>query len=143
MLKSSAFSLSIPRRDTLNPSAGYVGFLRTPVLVAVAPMPYLCVASQVSALLLGIAGPVNSAADGTASTASAPAETIPNYNWFPGYYVLNYIDTAVSKQAILDDPLVEPFTGVQFRYHWAASELLPGDYSAGFATLDADLERVA
>jgi hypothetical protein len=32
---------------------------------------------------------------------------------------------------------------VQFRYHWAASELSPGDYSAGFATLDADLRRVA
>src|SRR3972149_8270887 len=69
-------------------------------------------------------------------------EAIPDYNWYPGYYVLNNTDTAARKQLILDDPLVEPFTGVQFRYHWAASELGPGDYSAGFATLDADLERV-
>jgi Big-like domain-containing protein len=68
---------------------------------------------------------------------------IPDYNWYPGYYVLNHTDTAATKQLILDDPLVAPFTGVQFRYHWAASELSPGDYSAGFATLDADLERVA
>lgn len=74
---------------------------------------------------------------------SATVEAIPDYNWFPGYYVLNYEDTAASKQAILNDPLVEPFTGVQFRYHWAASELGPGDYSAGFASLDRDLRRVS
>jgi hypothetical protein len=73
----------------------------------------------------------------------AQATAIPDYNWYPGYYVLNHIDTVERKQLILDDPLVAPFTGVQFRYHWAASELSPRDYSAGFATLDADLERVA
>ena len=74
---------------------------------------------------------------------TAQVEPIPDYNWYPGYYVLNSIDSAATKQSILDDPLVKPFTGVQFRYHWAASELSPGDYSAGFATLDADLKRVA
>jgi hypothetical protein len=79
----------------------------------------------------------------TPASAVPSAESAGQYNWYPGYYVLNNIDTAVRKQLILDDPLVEPFTGVQFRYHWAASELDPGDYSAGFATLDADLERVA
>jgi hypothetical protein len=91
-----------------------------------------------------------------ASQASAPlpagsgrffrigqVEAIPDYNWYPGYYVLNHEDTASSKRAILHDPLVEPFTGVQFRYHWAASEQSPGDYSAGFATLDRDLRRVS
>jgi len=75
--------------------------------------------------------------------STAQIEPIPDYNWYPGYYVLNSIDAAATKQSILDDPLVKPFTGVQFRYHWAASELSPGDYSAGFATLDADLKRVA
>jgi hypothetical protein len=79
----------------------------------------------------------------TAPTSSSALATLADYNWYPGYYVLNNTDTAARKQLILDDPLVEPFTGVQFRYHWAASELGPGDYSAGFATLDADLERVA
>ena len=64
-------------------------------------------------------------------------------NWYPGYYVLNHTDTVAAKERILADPLVAPFTGVQFRYHWAASEQAPGDYSAGFAALDADLERVA
>jgi len=121
----------------------------------------LLLASQTSALLLGAAGPASSAAlarqaqvSTVANMATLPAgtsrflrtgqvEAIPDYNWYPGYYVLNHIDTAARKQLILDDPLVEPFTGVQFRYHWAASELSPGDYSAGFATLDADLERVA
>ncbi|MGH9577322.1 MAG: hypothetical protein ACRD3R_07775, partial [Terriglobales bacterium] len=91
-----------------------------------------------------------------ASQASAPlpagsspflrtgqVEAIPDYNWYPGYYVLNNVDTAANKRSILGDPLVEPFTGVQFRYHWAASELSPGDYSAGFASLDTDLKRVA
>lgn len=75
--------------------------------------------------------------------ARSAAEPIPDYNWYPGYYVLNNIDTPATKRSILADPLVRPFTGVQFRYHWAASELSPGDYSAGFATLDADLRRVA
>jgi hypothetical protein len=70
-------------------------------------------------------------------------EAIRNYNWHPGYYVLNHEDTAAAKRTILDDPRVEPFTGVQFRYHWAASELSPGDYSAGFASLDRDLKQVA
>ena len=94
----------------------------------------LFLASQAFALLA--AGPNRFLRTGQATT-------IPDYNWYPGYYVLNNVDTAARKQAILDDPLVNPFTGVQFRYHWAASELSPGDYSAGFATLDADLERVA
>ena len=74
---------------------------------------------------------------------AAEVAAIAEYNWYPGYYVLNHEDTASSKQAILNDPLVEPFTGVQFRYHWAASEQRPGDYSAGFATLDRDLRRVS
>ena len=74
---------------------------------------------------------------------ASAAQSTGDYNWYPGYYVLNHVDTAARKRVILDDPLVEPFTGVQFRYHWAASELSPGDYSAGFDTLDADLERVA
>jgi hypothetical protein len=77
------------------------------------------------------------------SSAAPLAGSTGEYNWYPGYYVLNHTDTAARKQTILDDPLVAPFTGVQFRYHWAASELSPGEYSAGFATLDADLERVA
>jgi hypothetical protein len=70
-------------------------------------------------------------------------DPIPDYNWYPGYYVLNSADTNATKQKILADPLVKPFTGVQFRYHWDASELAPGDYSAGFKALDADLKRVA
>jgi hypothetical protein len=70
-------------------------------------------------------------------------EAIPRYNWYPGYYVLNHEDTAAAKRSILADPLVKPFTGVQFRYHWAASEVSPGDFSAGFASLDRDLKEVA
>ena len=57
--------------------------------------------------------------------------------------MLNFKDTPEAKRTILADPLVKPFTGVQFRYHWDASELRPGDYSAGFASVDADLKRVA
>lgn len=74
---------------------------------------------------------------------AAEVDAIPEYNWYPGYYVLNHEDTAASKRAILNDPLFVPFTGVQFRYHWAASEQSPGDYSAGFAALDRDLRRVS
>ena len=81
--------------------------------------------------------------DSSRSLEAAQVNAISDYNWFPGYYVLNSVDTAASKQSILRDPRVAPFTGVQFRYHWAASERRRGDYSAGFATLDADLERVA
>ena len=77
---------------------------------------------------------------GSSSSLRAP---IPPYNWYPGYYALNFTDTPAAKQAILADPLVKPFTGVQFRYHWDASELSPGNYSAGFAALDSDLKRVA
>jgi hypothetical protein len=77
-----------------------------------------------------------------ASTRSG-GRTATGYNWYPGYYVLNSKDDPATKRAILADPLVKPFTGVQFRYHWDASELTPGDYSAGFAALDADLKRVA
>ena len=84
-----------------------------------------------------------SALQPAASAGSARGNVIPYYNWYPGYYVLNSNDTAATKQAILTDPLVKPFTGVQFRYHWDASELKPGDFSAGFAALDADLKRVA
>lgn len=87
----------------------------------------------------------------TLAIAAAPAASfrsdhlgpIAEYNWFPGYYVLNYNDSPATKRTILADPLVKPFTGVQFRYHWAASELTVGDYSAGFAALDADLKQVA
>lgn len=93
----------------------------------------LLLASQASAPLT---------ADSSRFLRIGQAQAIPDYNWYPGYYVLNSIDTAANKRSILADPLVKPFTGVQFRYHWAASELSPGDYSAGFATLDADLRRV-
>ena len=64
-------------------------------------------------------------------------------NWFPGYYVLGHGTTFTAKQKILADPLVAPFTGVQFRYHWSETELAAGDYTAGFVQLDADLENVA
>ena len=76
-------------------------------------------------------------------SGAGQTEPTPDYNWYPGYYVLNNVDSAATKQLILDDPRVEPFTGVQFRYHWAASERRRGDYSPGFAALDADLQRVA
>jgi hypothetical protein len=75
--------------------------------------------------------------------ATAPCEHTDGLNWYPGYYVLAHGTTASAKQRILDDPLVAPFTGVQFRYHWSETELAPGDYTQGFAQLDADLENVA
>jgi Big-like domain-containing protein len=88
------------------------------------------------------------AAGNRSGVSSLPAETSPcghtdGVNWFPGYYVLSHGTTASAKQKILDDPLVAPFTGVQFRYHWSETELSVGDYTAGFAQLDADLENVA
>ena len=67
-----------------------------------------------------------------------------SYNWYPGYYILASSGaTADGKKQIMDDPLSAPFDGFQFRYQWADSELSPGDYSAGFAMLDADLAQVA
>ena len=87
--------------------------------------------------------PVPAGAGASRPLGADQVAAIPPYNWYPGYYVLSSGDKVATKQAILDDPLVEPFTGVQFRYFWAASERRRGDYSAGFATLDADLERVA
>lgn len=109
--------------------------MRTPVVGALVAALSLLWASQASAPL--------SADSSRLLPSGHGAEPIPDYNWYPGYYVLNSTDTAATKRSILADPLVRPFTGVQFRYHWAASELSPGDYSAGFATLDADLRRVA
>ncbi|MBA2708343.1 MAG: hypothetical protein H0U59_11135, partial [Gemmatimonadaceae bacterium] len=99
--------------------------------------------AAVLALLLVSQASAPLPADSSRFLRTGEVEAIPDYNWYPGYYVLNHKDTAANKQSILDDPLVEPFTGVQFRYHWAVSERSPGDYSAGFATLDADLKRVA
>ncbi len=113
----------------------YGSDLRAPVVVTLgAALLSLFLASQAFA-------PVRAGSSRVVHTGQV--EAIPDYNWYPGYYVLNSVDTAANKRAILDDPLVKPFTGVQFRYHWAASELSPGDYSAGFATLDADLKRTA
>jgi hypothetical protein len=77
------------------------------------------------------------------SSRTVTTSPVDRLNWYPGYYVLNHADTAAAKERILADPLVRPFTGVQFRYHWAASERRAGDYSPGFAKLDADLARVA
>jgi hypothetical protein len=94
-------------------------------------------------LLLAPEALVASPTDWSHVLGTGQREAIPRYNWYPGYYVLNHEDTAAAKRAILADPLVKPFTGVQFRYHWAASELSPGDYSAGFASLDRDLKQVA
>ncbi len=78
-------------------------------------------------------------------TAATLACTSPGpsggVNWYPGYYVLAH--DSKNHQQILDDPLVAPFTGAQFRYFWSDSELAPHDYSAGYAALDADLQLVA
>ena len=111
-----------------------VRFLRTAVVVAL---------TAVLSLLLAPQAPAPLPAGSSRILVAGQIKAIPYYNWYPGYYVLNNRDTAARKQAILDDPLVQPFTGVQFRYHWAASERRPGDYSAGFAALDADLKRVS
>ena len=78
--------------------------------------------------------------------ALKPTEVLAtrSYNWYPGYYVLAAASTtAAAKERIMDDPLTASFDGYQFRYNWADSELSPGDYSAGFAMLDADLAQVA
>lgn len=81
---------------------------------------------------------------GGVEPSTSPSGTGPNgVNWFPGYYVLAHGTTSKAKENLLDDPLVGPFTGVQFRYHWSQTELGKGDYTAGFAQLDADLEIVA
>jgi chitodextrinase len=80
---------------------------------------------------------------GVEPSTSPPSSGTNGVNWFPGYYVLGHGTTFTAKQKILDDPLVAPFTGVQFRYHWSETELAAGDYTAGFAQLDADLENVA
>jgi hypothetical protein len=108
--------------------------VRIPAVFALAAVLSLLLASQAFAPLPAGSG---------SFLGTGQVKAIPDYNWYPGYYVLNNIDAAANKQSILDNPLVKPFTGVQFRYHWAASERSPGDYSAGFATLDADLKRVA
>lgn len=113
--------------NTSDPSRVAVRRLRGPAAWALAFVLTACVATT-----------ANASTSGASTTAAVGA-----YNWFRGYYVLNHIDTAARKEKLLSDPLVQPFTGVQFRYHWAASELRPRDYSAGFATLDADLRRVA
>jgi hypothetical protein len=75
--------------------------------------------------------------------STSPSTGADGVNWFPGYYVLAHGTTSTATQKILDDPLVAPFTGVQFRYQWSQTELAKGDYTAGFAQLDADLENVA
>ncbi len=90
----------------------------------------------------GIRSNALSLATGTLACTQPPAAPgTGGVNWFPGYYVLAHDMT--NHQKILDDPLVAPFTGVQFRYYWAATELAPHDYSAGFAALDADLKAAA
>jgi hypothetical protein len=76
-----------------------------------------------------------------ACTQQPPPSGTGGVNWFPGYYVLAHDMT--NHQKVLDDPVVAPFTGVQFRYFWSSTELAPHDYSAGFAALDADLKAVA
>ena len=134
MSRLSGVQSEVPGEVHDHPSKGLVQPLRTPVVVALAAVLSLSLASQAPAPL-----PANS----SRFLRPVQVEAIPDYNWYPGYYVLNNNDTAAKKRSILNDPLVEPFTGVQFRYHWAASERRPGDYSAGFATLDADLKSVA
>ena len=82
-------------------------------------------------------------AESVSATVTAAVTTAPTFNWYPGYYVLSASSNPTRKQRMVDDPLVAPFHGVQFRYNWVESELTPGNYSAGFAALDADLKRVA
>ena len=76
-------------------------------------------------------------------SATPTVVATPAFNWYPGFYVLSASSIPTRKQRMVDDRLVAPFHGVQFRYNWAESELTPGNYSAGFAALDGDLQRVA
>ena len=84
---------------------------------------------------------VSSLATATAACPSGTGGGTGSVNWYPGYYALAHASS--DKLKVLNDPLTAPFTGVQFRYFWADSELAPHDYSAGFAALDADLQAVA
>jgi hypothetical protein len=113
------------------------------LVLAAATVVTLLLASQPAASSHSAGRHAIAAVRPAASPHSARRQAIPDYNWYPGYYVLTSQATPTAKRAILADPLVKPFTGVQFRYQWADSELSPGDYSAGFAALDADLRRVA
>jgi len=99
-------------------------------------------------LLIDVAGGTvadggSATSDGGVATTDSGSTSTGGYNWYPGYYVLSAASTTSGRQRVLDDPLVAPFDGVQFRYHWAQSELAAGDYSAGFSALDADLAAVA
>lgn len=75
--------------------------------------------------------------------AAIDALTPITVNWYPGYYTLATAGaSAETKQSIVDDTLSAPFTGYQFRYFWNECEATPGDWSAGFALVDADLTRI-
>ena len=103
---------------------------------------YCRVTNAAAAVLLLF--PAGAQAQSPAAAPAALAQPRRSYfNWYPGYYVLSASTNPTVKQTLVDDPLVAPFDGVQFRYHWAESELRAGNYSPGFAALDADLERVA
>jgi hypothetical protein len=107
-------------------------------LALVAAKRRLAVGAATLAAVVGVA-----ASSATASREVTSRLQATDYNWYPGHYALSNADTSLRKQKFLDDPLITPFTGVQFRYWWSKSELSAGNYSAGFTALDADLARVA
>jgi hypothetical protein len=70
-------------------------------------------------------------------------------HWSPGNYILlnsgapSTAEVSERKGLLADAATMAPFVGLQIEYDWWLFEGAQGDYSAGFAAIDADLAAVA
>ena len=64
-------------------------------------------------------------------------------DWYPGNYVKLLSGSASERDAFLASSVSAPFVGIEVLYGWAESEASPGDYAAGFSSMDADLAAAA
>jgi hypothetical protein len=109
----------------------------------------LIVALPLSAAALSSPTPTKICVNGTCSTpaTTAASGSVPNgIKWHPGQYVmLDYHSTQAAQFAAIDALSSETTVqGIELLVNWAALEgSTPGDYSQGFALIDAYLAKLA
>lgn len=101
-------------------------------------------APDAAALPDAVATPEAAPRDASSDDASADVAKRPTTSWFPGNYVLlsGRDDDTADRDAMLANPDMAQFVGLQKRYGWAACEKTQGDYSDCVSAIRSDLAAV-
>ena len=100
------------------------------------PLAVTALGSCLCATALGCGPTPDEQLHASESAALAPTALV----WNPGHYIIIGSDSTAKRDQVLAAPSSKPFAGIQRKYDWFSFETAKGDYDAGLALLDDDLQ---